>query len=343
MRDGWRLRHLGREAVRNVLGRGARMAPMVLLAVLLGAGTVAFSAVETTTLREDLAELAQRGRGVATYASANQGHPVAITRTSCEAISTQPGVLAAGLLSDPVNREVHPGAIEVMTRRASTTLLPQLAHTDALIGSQILDRAGTFRTRIDRTLLHAQTLTEQREGLGASHSVYLGLGPGDSSGPYCLAVLDHLLDATAVAPVHLAMLETAGGPLNATEALQATTDPVEAFLARPSRFLPLLLGLLGAVATVIGYRLRTSELAVYRLSGTSRASMLQLLTLETLTITGAAATSATAAALALRAHLLDPATPVLWGLAMAGTWAVITIVATADLALRRPTDLAKDR
>ena len=43
---------------------------------------------------------------------------------------------------------------------------------------------------------------------------------------------------TTVAPVHLAMLETVGGPLNATEALQATTDPVEAFLARPSRFLP---------------------------------------------------------------------------------------------------------
>jgi len=36
-------------------------------------------------------------------------------------------------------------------------------------------------------------------------------------------------------------------------------------------------------------------------------------------------------------------TPVLWGLVLAGTWAVVTLAATADLALRRPTDLAKDR
>ncbi|QGH68220.1 hypothetical protein [Pseudactinotalea sp. HY158] len=343
MSDGWRLRYLAREAVRNVLGHGARMAPMLLLAVLLGAGAVAFAAIETAALRTDLDDLAARGRGVAAYASSAAGQPVSITRASCESLTAQPGVLAAGLVTDPVERSLEPGAIEIMTRRASTTLLPQLAHTDAVIGAPIIDRAGTFRTRIDQTLLDAQTVTEQREGLGASHSVFLALGPDDTSGPYCLAVLDHFLDAATIAPVHLAALDVAGGPLTATEALRVTSDPVEAFLARPARFLPLLLGLLGAVATVIGYRLRTSELAVYRLSGTARASMLQLLTLEILTITGAAATSATAAALTLRAHLLDPGTSVLWGLTMAGTWALVTLIATADLAVRRPTDLAKDR
>lgn len=343
MRDGWRLRHLAREALRNVFGHGARMAPMVLLAVLLGAGAVAFTAVETATLRAELDDLAERGRGVATYASASQGQPVDITRASCESLATQPGVLAAGLITNPVHRAVHPGAIEVMTRRASTTLLPQLAHVDAVIGAPIVDRSGTFHTRIDQTVLEAQTVTEQREGLGASHSVFLGLGPQDVTGPYCLAVLDHFVDAATIAPVHLATLDAAGGALGATESLRATSDPVEAFLSRPARFLPLLLGMLGAVATVIGYRLRTSELAVYRLSGTSRASMVQLLALETLTITGAAATAATAAALVLRGQLLDPAASVLWGLALAGTWALVTIVATIDLALRRPTDLAKDR
>ncbi len=343
MSDGWRLRHLAREAVRNVLGQGARMAPMVLLAVLLGAGAVAFAAVEAATLRTDLSDLAWRGRGVATYASASQGQPVEITRASCDSLATQPGVLAAGLLTDPVERSIRPGGIDIVTRRASPALLPQLSHTDALIGAAIIDRTGTFLTRIDQSLLQAQTTVEQREGLGASHSVFLALGPENTSGPFCLAVLDPLVDAAAIAPVHLAALDAAGGRLTATEALQATSDPVDVFLTRPSRFLPLLLGLLGAIATVIGYRLRTSELAVYRLSGTSRASMLQLLGLEVLTVTGVAATSAAAAALALRAHLLDPGTAVLWGLAMAGTWALVTIVATADLALRRPTDLAKDR
>lgn len=68
-----------------------------------------------------------------------------------------------------------------------------------------------------------------------------------------------------------------------------------------------------------------------------------LLSLETLLITGTAALSATAATFALRAHYLDPAVPILWGLALAGSWAVVAVVASVDLAVRRPSDLAKDR
>lgn len=45
----------------------------------------------------------------------------------------------------------------------------------------------------------------------------------------------------------------------------------------------------------------------------------------------------------LRDHVLAPVSPILWGLVLAGTWGVLPLVATADLALRKPTDLAKDR
>ncbi|QDB80566.1 hypothetical protein FE251_15210 [Georgenia wutianyii] len=128
-----------------------------------------------------------------------------------------------------------------------------------------------------------------------------------------------------------------------SQLLTATSDPALNYLERLSRWLPLLLGLLGAIATAIVTRLRSSELAVYRMSGTSPTSLMTLLTLETLLIAGIAALSAATAPLALPAHYIDPAVPVLWGIGLAGTWAVVTLAMSLDLAVRHPSDLAKDR
>lgn len=79
------------------------------------------------------------------------------------------------------------------------------------------------------------------------------------------------------------------------------------------------------------------------MSGTSPVSVMTLLTLETLLITGSAALSAAAASLALATHYLDPAVPMLCGLVLAGTWILAALAASLDLAARRPSDLAKDR
>lgn len=86
-------------------------------------------------------------------------------------------------------------------------------------------------------------------------------------------------------------------------------------------------------------RLRASEIAVYRMSGTAPVSVMILLTLETLLITGSAALSDAAASPALATH----AVPMLWGPALAGTWTIAALAASLDLAVRRPNDLAEDR
>lgn len=345
MRDGWRLGHLAREAVRNVLGRGARLLSAVGLAVVLGSGAVAFLGLETHALRTELDQLADQGRGVVNYTQASAEAPALISRASCERLAGAPGVQAAGTLIRGPEETVIPVGRAIGTQRASTTLFPQLAEADVLVGSGLVDRGDTVAAQVLRsgTVLDSLTTTRQREGLDASHTLTLPLRPDDVRAERCVVVLDPMVSVADVATTHLASLRIEGNAVVAVEYLRATSDPVEVFLDRPTRFLPVLLGVLGAVATAITYRLRASELAVYRLSGTSSRSLLVLIALETVLVTGIAGLAATTAAIVLRDHVLAPVSPILWGLVLAGTWGVLTLVATADLALRKPTDLAKDR
>lgn len=345
MRDGWRVADLAREALRNTVGRSARLLPAVALAVVLGSGTAAFVALETASLQDELDDLAERGRGVVSYMQANPDQPALVSRASCEALAGAPGVEAAGAVVPGGSTEVVPVGPDVPVQRASTTLVPGLADVDALVDAGLLDRAGPSDQRV---LVGAEALGSARtpglrEGVGAGRSLTVPLRPDDALVERCVVVLDPLVAVDDVAATQIASLHVSGNAVVGTEALRATSDPVQAFLDRPSRFLPVLLGLLGAVTTAVTYRLRASELAVYRLSGTSARSLLVLVALETLLVTGVAATATTLAVVALHARYLDPTTPVLWGLVLAGTWAVVALAATADLAVRRPTDLAKDR
>jgi hypothetical protein len=126
-------------------------------------------------------------------------------------------------------------------------------------------------------------------------------------------------------------------------ALQEPDDPIAQFLARIDRLLPIALGLVGGAAMVISLRLHASEIAVYRLAGTSSTCLLILLALHAALVAGVGVLAATAAAVVLACFYPDPSVPILWSLAM-GAVATTTVVAfTADLAFRRPTDLAKDR
>jgi hypothetical protein len=67
------------------------------------------------------------------------------------------------------------------------------------------------------------------------------------------------------------------------------------------------------------------------------------MTIEVLLVAGTALASSVAAALVLAWAYRDPTVAMLGGVVLAGTWAVLTIGMCFDLALRRPTDLAKDR
>lgn len=343
-RDHWHLGLLAREALRNVVGPGSRLIAVLALAVIAGAGSSAYIALETQTMRQEVHDLAADGRNVLVLTALSNDAPARIARDSCEALADQHGIRHAGMLERSEELDVLPVGARLPTQRASTTLFPELSHADLLVGRHLSDRAARpFTVRSGQDLATAVHAGAYPEDLGTGFSITLPPRPGDTTTERCVVILDAFSDAGTALPVVAAQLEVTDNPVWGSELLTATNDPVATFLQRPTRWFPVLLGLLGAVATAIITRLRASEIAVYRMSGTSPTSVMTLLSLENLLVTGTAALSATAAALALRAHYLDPAVPILWGLALAGTWTIVALAASLDLAVRRPSDLAKDR
>lgn len=343
-RDRWHMGMLAREAVRNVFGPGSRLLWILAFAVFAGAGASAFAALEVQAVRQEVDDLAAKGRNVLVFSALSDDAPARIGRTSCEALAEQHGIRRAGMLERAGELDVLPVGTSLPSQRASTTLFPQLASADLLVGRNLSDRASLpFVVRDGQELAAAAHADSHPEDLGTGFSITLPPRPTDTTTEQCVVILDAFSDVDAALPAVAAQLAVTRNPVSGTELLTATNDPVADYLQRTSRWLPILLGMVGAITTAITTRLRASEIAVYRMSGTSPVSVMTLLTLETLLIAGTAALSAAAAALALATHYIDPAVPMLWGLALAGTWTVAALAASLDLAARRPSDLAKDR
>lgn len=343
-RDRWHPGLLAREAVRNVFGPGSRMVALLALAVITGAGSSAYIALQTQAMRQEVHDLAAAGHNVLEFTALSPDAPTRIDRTSCEALAEQRGIAHAGILEPAGQLDVLPVGTRIPAQRASTTLFPELAAADLIVGRNLSDRVSRpFTVKAGQDLATAVHADPHPEDLGTGSSITLPPRPDDTTTARCVVVLDEYSDVDTALPAVGAQLKVTTNPAAGTELLTATNNPVANYLQRPDRWFPLLLGLLGAVATAITTRLRASEIAVYRMSGTSPISVMTLLTLEALLLTGTAALSATAAALSLYTHYLDPVIPIIWGLALAGTWAIVALTASLDLAVRRPTDLAKDR
>jgi len=320
------------------------MFPVLALAVLAGSGSSAFILVETESLRKEVQALADDGHNVLTFSALKPEEPTLISRASCEALATQSGVRAAGVLEPERELNVLPVGNRLPAQRASITLFPELKDADLLVGPKLSDHAsGGFVVRIGDEPAKAVVAEPHAEGLGTGFGITLPPRASASTSEHCVVILDPFADAQTTRDALAAQLHTSGNAVTSTELLVPTNDPVDTYLKRPSRWLPLLLGALGALATAISTRLRASEIAVYRMSGTSATSVVSLLTVEALLIAGtAAASAATASAVLAKGHL-DATVPVVWGLAMAGVWTLTSIVASLDLAVRSPNDLAKDR
>lgn len=342
----WKLGLLAREAILNVFGRGARMLPLVALAVLAGVASSSFAAVEAITLDRAVDQLAESGMGIVVYGALNPDEPVAIERSSCEGLADEPGIQRAGIVIDGVTTTLVPVGQDLPTMRASTTLFPLLSRADIVVGSAFRTAAdGEFwvsQAGADHGTL-AVVAPKEPDALGSNASVLLPLRPTDTTGPECVVVFEKFADTGRGASAYSAQLSTQGNAVAGVEALPNAVDPAIAYLERPGRFLPLLLGVMGAVAAGIFGRLRASEIAVYRLSGSSSSAVVSLMTMESIAVAGIALVSAVATAVALWPWYLDATVAMLGGLALAGTWTIGSILMTIDLAFRRPTDLAKDR
>lgn len=343
-RDHWRFGMLAREAVRNVFGAGSHMRAVLALAVVAGAGSSAYLGVGVASMRENVVDLAAKGRNVVVLSALDNNAPAAILRSSCEALAGERGIRYAGILEPAGELDVLPVGTRLPAQRASITLFPELADADLLIGPKLSQGAlFPFYVWVGPELATAVYAGSHPSDLGTGYSITLPPRPSDTTSEKCVVVLNEFSDVSAALPAVASQLSVSMNAISGAELFTASSDPAIDYLQRPDRGLPLLLGLLGAIATAISTRMRASEIAAYRMSGTAPLAVMKLLTLESLLITGTATLSATAASLVMSSYFLDPSVPILWGLALAGTWAVAALAASLDLAIRRPSELAKDR
>lgn len=341
--DDWRPSLLVREATRNVFGWGSRRLPALILAAAIGLAHVMFLAYQTQELEDRLADLALKGRNVLTIASASQDAEAAVSRASCEGLTDHPEVQHAGLFQADGLRDVVQIGPGVPLVHASTTLVPGLARADAVVGSALREPAERFGLLVDGQLLNATVGEATPDGVDVNSAVVVPLDPATRTGTACVIVLDAFADQDEAAVRLAAELHAERNPVSGRAQLRETLDPIALFQNRPERFLPLVLGLVGALLCGLQNRLRSSELAVYRLSGTSPRSLGVVLVVEQLLIAGVAVASGSLAALVLSPRLLDPTVPVLWSVGAGALWVAGATLLSVDLPFRRPTDLAKDR
>jgi len=334
-----------REANANVFSPAARMFPVLAVAVLVGAGQSSLMIHQASQLDETLAALTMSGRNVVTVAPPSPDSVSTVDRVSCEALAEYPQIERAGLVGTAERTEVVELGAFLPLQPVSATLLPGLDAYDAVVGSALWSDDDPTLTLAapGGQVLHAEVGDEMPAGVPTGSALAIPLGATTTSGSYCVVVLDPYLPLTDARTLVLADLQMAGEPLAATSPYKETVDVVALHLSRTERFLPAGIAVLAGFSVLGLSRLRSSELAAYRLSGTSRRSLATILLLEQAILAGFYLTSATAAALVLGPLLRDPAVPILWAVVGALGWTVCAGSAASITVLRRASDLAKDR
>jgi hypothetical protein len=349
--DRWPLALLAREATRNVFSTAARLFPVVLLAVLLGSAQASLAVQQGSRLEQQIAELRTQGRNVLSATQTAPESPILIDRDSCEALAALPVVERAGIqVGAAPTLDLPQLGAKTPVRPVSTTLLPELATHDAVIGRGLAQTAGltpgqqlNLAIGAKAGIVNALVGSGDGAGLGGTGAVFVAADRSTTTNPTCSVVLTPFADASAAAPVVAAALHVQDNPVLVSAELRETTDVVALYLARIERFLPLLLGAIGGLTVAVVGSLRSSELAAYRLSGTSPRSLGVLLALEQALIAGVFVAASTAATLVLAGQALAPAASVLWSAAGGLVWLVVGNLLSLPVLRRRPSDMAKDR
>lgn len=351
--DSWSLSLLAREAVRNVLTTAGRLFPMLILAVVFGSAHVAFAAHQGTALEAQLDELQTQGRNVIDLsgdAPAGPGTAPQVSRASCEALSELPMVDRAGLRRDSDESVSYAQiGLNVPVRAMSVTLAPALNDYDALLGTGLVNQsklgdidAITVVSDTGTTFTAYADPSIGMEGLSTS-AMFVPLGPDVTSGPTCMVVLDRYANLQDSRAVLAASIDIDGGAGRADALLTETADLVQTYLNRSDRFLPMLLGVIGGLAVAGIAGLRSSELAAYRLSGTSPRSMAMLLGIEQALVAGLFVCSSALTVAILRGEIISAPAVLGWSLLAAMVWLTVGNLATLPILRKRPSDMAKDR
>jgi hypothetical protein len=375
--EDWRTTALLREALLNTLGRGSRQNVIASVAIALGlASALGSTFVENELRRDDLAR-ERAGYGVLQIGSTSDSDEARISRTSCEALTSRDGVRRAGVII-PLDRVafVQTGAAHVAL--VSTTLLPALVEVDAVVGRDLVgdgamgfpgsagvgvpargvEGADEARTAAGGEapwwLASADGAVSARvggvepAGIGLGSVISFALPADVDEAPVCIVEVAPTLigGATAgdVTSEIIAGLETEGPDVGAFPVETGGTSLREVWSGSPARAFPVGAGVVGALIAGLVLVLRSSEIAAYRLSGTSARSLLRLLFFEQAVLAGCLV-SAAGVGFAMLACVGAAVSPsgLHWALLSGVAWLVVVGVPAFVTASRNPVRLARDR
>ena len=343
-RDSWKFGYLVREAVKSALSPRSRTYPLVIFAVLVGIAVVLFTRAEYLALSRTVDGLNSQGRNVVIFGPLASEEPVSITRESCESLARYPGVERAGIRIPSERLTIEPIGSNLATYRASATLIADLSKAPVVIGNAVSPGSvgRVSNVRVDGVVAEAISAPQQPQGLDANSSVIFGLLPEDRAAESCYAILDSWTPVSPMVPLLSSHLDSSGGVLVGIPALRVPDDPIEAYGARLTQFVPVAAALLAVAITGIVQLLRSGEFAAYRLTGTSRRSLSVLITVEGLLISSVASIAGTATALVFQDDFADPSIPILGCLLLSGIWSIGGALIGVAISLRSPISLARD-
>lgn len=344
-RQGWSVFLLLREALLNVFAWRSGGTFIIAFAIFAGAGQVVYMSAQWERLEASLLEQESRGHGVYDFAAADVRLAAAISRTSCDHLDKITGVDSAGIIQEERRESFTQIGSTVRVVAVSQTLVKELEHYDAVVGSALGFQPGTEVTLFSPNLgfLHAVVGGVQESRLALGSAVAVALPPDRSTAETCTATLVKNAESRELVPVLQSSLHVSGGSIVAAERFTSTHDLTAAYLDRVERFFPLLLGVAGASIAFVSYKLRSNQLAAYRLSGTSRVDLMVLLMFEQALASGVFVTaSVTATVVMLLSRDSTPYATSGWALLGGITWLLTFTLSAALLSRQNVAQLAKD-
>lgn len=347
-RSGWRPGPLLREATKNVLTTGGGALVVLCVAVLVGAGSVAFEAHRADAFNAYVDELRAAGRNIVVFtgtAETGDGGADAfeIERASCEQLAQTPGVVRAGVMAGAGTVTTEQFGPFVPVIQVSAGLLPDLTDGVVVVGSALGAAGPDLTISVDGSPVTARVGVAQPATTGLNSAIAVLLAAGQRWAPTCLAEIDAYQSSADVIPALSSQLVTRGGQVNTFEPYTGPSDVAGRYRSDPARYLPWILALFGAVLAVIRAWAGASSAAAYRLSGTTPAAHAGLLVLEQVLVAGVFVTSASLAALVCSAELLAPPAVLLRVVQGGLLWLAVFTIGISPMLRADPTVLAKDR
>lgn len=334
--------HLVREAMKNVFGRRSRLFPYAAAALLSSTFVVLALLAQSIDFDHEITAAHDKGRNIFTVQSSSSDRPVVITRESCERLTGEAAVVRAGIITDRGRKNAQPLGSSLPLVAVSPTLLPQVDQGRAVVGVALHPSGAESNIVIDGVVLRAVSGLREPAGIDVNSAIAIPLGVDVVDDPRCVIEMKWNADGDDL-QLALNQLHVQGGPIIAVPVFAETTSLIGGFLARSERWLPILVGCLGGLATSLAIRTRRTELAAYVFAGATRSAVATLVSLECILIGGVAAFGGVLTTLTLAPFALSPASQMFAMVAMGATWIASALPVSLQVAVVSPVELGKRR